>query len=349
LPHGYDGQGPEHSSARIERYLDLCDEDPYTMPCHATLGKKSVGRQHQDCNMQVCYPTVPSNYFHLLRRQVHRDFRKPLIIFTSKALLRHPMAKSAMDEMTGDTRFQRLIPEVLHSDPLQNMEIHGMKSTLRNITWSGHSRDSRIPYAMVTSQDPPKYTTTSNSKVKKESFTLDPPEKIKTLIFCSGQVYYLLAKARAANDLKHIAIVRIEQISPFPFWECKEVVDFYPNLQEVVYCQEESFNSGSWTFIEPRLDTAIKASHWYKTKGKQWAQELEDTRVSGGITNAKLGIPKSIRGGYLVRYAGRDISAAPATGIKKLHAFEEKMFVSEAFFKGELRKPKSIEQGVPIY
>ena len=78
LPHGYDGQGPEHSSARLERFLQLCDEDPYTMPCQDKTGKSSAARQHQDCNMQVVYPTVPSNYFHVLRRQVHREFRKPV-------------------------------------------------------------------------------------------------------------------------------------------------------------------------------------------------------------------------------------------------------------------------------
>jgi 2-oxoglutarate dehydrogenase E1 component len=107
LPHGYDGQGPEHSSARIERFLQLTDEDPYHMPDQTGVDLDSAARQHQDCNVQVVYPTVPSNYFHVLRRQLKRDFRKPLVVFASKALLRHPMAKSSIGEMVEGTRFQR--------------------------------------------------------------------------------------------------------------------------------------------------------------------------------------------------------------------------------------------------
>ncbi|KAK9767478.1 2-oxoglutarate dehydrogenase E1 component [Basidiobolus ranarum] len=106
LPHGYDGQGPEHSSARIERFLQLCDENPYYFPT-----PEKLARQHQDCNMQVVYPTTPANYFHVLRRQVYRGFRKPLVVFNSKSLLRHPLARSSFDEMIGDTKFRRYIPE----------------------------------------------------------------------------------------------------------------------------------------------------------------------------------------------------------------------------------------------
>jgi 2-oxoglutarate dehydrogenase E1 component len=113
LPHGYDGQGPEHSSGRIERFLQLCDDHPYQFPT-----PEKLARQHQDCNMQVVYPSTPANYFHVLRRQLYRDFRKPLIAFTSKSLLRHPLARSTLQEMTGKTYFQRYIPE---SDPKQEL------------------------------------------------------------------------------------------------------------------------------------------------------------------------------------------------------------------------------------
>jgi len=106
LPHGYDGQGPEHSSARIERYLQLCDDHPNVFP-----SPEKIERQHQDCNMQVVYPTTPANYFHVLRRQNHRDFRKPLILFFSKSLLRHPKARSDLSEMVGETHFQRYLPD----------------------------------------------------------------------------------------------------------------------------------------------------------------------------------------------------------------------------------------------
>ncbi|KAG6372856.1 thiamine diphosphate-binding protein [Boletus reticuloceps] len=106
LPHGYDGQGPEHSSGRIERFLQLCGDHPHIFP-----SPEKIERQHQDCNMQVVYPTTPANYFHVLRRQIHRDFRKPLILFFSKSLLRHPRARSDLSEMIGDTNFQRYLPE----------------------------------------------------------------------------------------------------------------------------------------------------------------------------------------------------------------------------------------------
>ncbi|KAG0262061.1 2-oxoglutarate dehydrogenase E1 component [Actinomortierella ambigua] len=106
LPHGYDGQGPEHSSARIERYLQMCDDNPFVYP-----SQEKLSRQHQDCNMQVVYCSTPANYFHALRRQIHRDYRKPLIAFNSKLLLRHPMARSSLEDMTGETTFKRFIPD----------------------------------------------------------------------------------------------------------------------------------------------------------------------------------------------------------------------------------------------
>ncbi|KAM5532119.1 hypothetical protein V8D89_014212 [Ganoderma adspersum] len=106
MPHGFDGQGPEHSSGRIERFLQLCDDHPHIFP-----SPEKIERQHQDCNMQIVYPTTPANYFHVLRRQIHRDYRKPLVVFFSKSLLRHPKARSDLSEMVGDTNFQRYIPE----------------------------------------------------------------------------------------------------------------------------------------------------------------------------------------------------------------------------------------------
>ena len=266
LPHGYDGQGPEHSSARIERFLQLADEDPYNMPNLVGEGLDSATRQHQDCNVQIIYPTVPSNYFHALRRQIHRDFRKPLIVFTSKALLRHPNAKSSLAEMTGSTRFQRLIPEVLHPNALEPLGKSDPLTGLALKTYAGNNKEPRIPYSAVKD---PAYPVKSSLPVQSQpdGFTLLPPDEIKTVIFCSGQVYYLLNKARALNNLRHIAIVRIEQLNPFPFWECKAVIDFYGNsLEEIVYCQEESFNSGSWSFVEPRLKTAIQHSSWFSTE-----------------------------------------------------------------------------------
>ncbi|RMZ81081.1 hypothetical protein DV738_g2392, partial [Chaetothyriales sp. CBS 135597] len=110
LPHGYDGQGPEHSSGRMERFLQLCNEEPRIFP-----SEEKLERQHQDCNMQIAYMTTPANYFHILRRQMNRQFRKPLLIFFSKSLLRHPLARSDIEDFLGDSHFQWIIPDPAHA------------------------------------------------------------------------------------------------------------------------------------------------------------------------------------------------------------------------------------------
>ncbi|KJX92554.1 2-oxoglutarate dehydrogenase e1 component like protein [Zymoseptoria brevis] len=109
LPHGYDGQGPEHSSGRMERFLQLCNEDPRIFP-----KPDKLDRQHQDCNMQITYCTTPANYFHILRRQMNRQFRKPLINFFSKSLLRHPLARSNIEDLEGESHFQWIVPDPAH-------------------------------------------------------------------------------------------------------------------------------------------------------------------------------------------------------------------------------------------
>ncbi|CAH1762723.1 15254_t:CDS:2 [Entrophospora sp. SA101] len=252
LPHGYDGQGPEHSSGRLERFLQLCDDHPYVYPC-----PEKMARQHQDCNMQVVYCTTPANYFHVLRRQIHRDFRKPLIVFASKSLLRHPMARSTLAEMTGETRFSRYIP-----DP--------------------HPE------------------------------TLASPEKITRHVFCSGQVYYTLLKARDQNKMDHVAISRLEQISPFPYDLLSQHVDKYPNAQ-LVWAQEEPLNTGAWSYVAPRIRTLMNHSE------------------------QEAAVP-----------ATRPPSASPATGNKKQHIQEEHDLISQALI-GQVIKPKEIVGGVPIW
>jgi 2-oxoglutarate dehydrogenase E1 component len=247
------------------------------------------------------------------------------------------MARSSIDEMGENTIFQRLIPEVLHPNPLvAKTEYVDFEQ------YSGNNIEPRLPYSLT----------------KDATFELEAPNKIKTVIFCSGQVYYLLYKTRALNKRKDVAIVRLEQLNPFPFIEVQQVIDLYQeSLEEIVYCQEESFNSGAWSFVEPRLETAIRDSAWYnqvkdgQTKGRLWQDKLDEMRCAGGLENARSKLHKtSVRGSRLVRYAGRDISAAPATGIKKQHKFEEKMLLSEALFQGALHyPPKRMEQDVPIF
>ena len=178
LPHGYEGQGPEHSSARIERFMQLCAER----------------------NMEVCQPTTPAQVFHMLRRQAIRKQRKPLIVFTPKSLLRHKEAVSTLDEIAKG-QFQRVIGEV---DPLD-------------------------------------------------------PKKVTRVIFCSGKVYYELIAARRAKNISHIAIVRLEQLYPFPQEAFRAELARYPAATEIVWCQEEPRNQGAWYWIASRqhLDRSL--------------------------------------------------------------------------------------------
>ncbi len=165
LPHGYEGQGPEHSSARIERFLQL-----------------SV-----DHNIQVCIPTTAAQIFHLLRRQIQRRFRKPLIVMAPKSLLRHKLAASNLDELTRGG-FQPVIGDV----------------------------DTAAP------------------------------THITRLVLCSGKVYFDLLERKHAESLDHIAIVRIEQLYPFPWRLLKKELARYPHATEFCWCQEEPQNQGAW-------------------------------------------------------------------------------------------------------
>jgi 2-oxoglutarate dehydrogenase E1 component len=168
LPHGYDGQGPEHSSARLERYLQLCAEE----------------------NMQVCFPSTPAQIFHMLRRQVLRPYRRPLVVMSPKSLLRHPLSVSSLADIT-DRGFQLVIDEVDNLD---------------------RARVSRI-------------------------------------LVCSGKVYFDLIEARRTNQIDDIAVIRVEQLYPFPREELKTAIDHYPNAREVVWVQEEPRNQGAIAYL----------------------------------------------------------------------------------------------------
>ena len=216
LPHGYEGQGPEHSSARLERYLQLCAER----------------------NMQVCNFTTPANYFHALRRQLKRNYRKPLIVMTPKSLLRHKLAVSTLDEFGPDASFRHVIPEI---DPIAE------------------------------------------------------DEAVKRIVFCTGKVYYDLLAARREEKIDTVALVRIEQLYPFPRVSLPKVIARYPNA-EIVWCQEEPQNMGAWTWIDRRLEEAAAAA---------------DRRARP-------------------RYVGRREAASPATGFYTVHNAEQAALVEEA-------------------
>ncbi|CCD23415.1 alpha-ketoglutarate dehydrogenase KGD1 NDAI_0B03810 [Naumovozyma dairenensis CBS 421] len=238
LPHGYDGQGPEHSSGRLERFLQLANEDPRYFP-----SEEKLQRQHQDCNFQVVYPTTPANLFHIIRRQQHRQFRKPLALFFSKQLLRHPLARSNLEEFT-EGGFQWIIEDVEHGKAI------GTK------------------------------------------------EETKRLVLLSGQVYTALHKKRETLGDKTTALMKIEELHPFPFAQLRDAINSYPNLEEIVWCQEEPLNMGSWSFVSPRLKTTLNETT-YKD--------------------------------FTVRYCGRNPSGAVAAGSKALHAAEEEAFLKDVF------------------
>ncbi|KAK9832587.1 hypothetical protein WJX81_001617 [Elliptochloris bilobata] len=258
LPHGYDGQGPEHSSARLERFLQMVDENPYRIPevdQSKWFGGGHLGAQTQQINQQVANVTTPANYFHLLRRQIHRQFRKPLIVMAPKALLRHPAAKSGLwefDDLPDDkgiegVRFKRLIMDESASDRSPN---------------------------------PPE----------------DPSKK--RLIFCTGKVYYELAAEREKQGKAgEIAVVRMEQLAPFPFDLVMREMRRYPDA-DVMWCQEEPLNQGAYAHIAPRLKTCMQA----------------------------LGRAQP----HQIPYAGRPAAAATATGYAKVHAQEQAKLLDDA-------------------
>ena len=216
LPHGYEGQGPEHSSARLERFMQLA----------------------ADNNMQIVQPTTASQIFHVLRRQMVRMFRKPLVIMTPKSLLRNKDATSPLTEFTRG-EFRTVIGEV--------------------------------------------------------DETIDA-SKVKRMICCSGKVYYDLVKKRADKKAFDTAIVRIEQLYPFPHKAFAAELKKYPNLTELVWCQDEPQNQGAWFFVQ----------HY---------------------------IHESMAEGQKLGYAGRPASASPAVGYAHLHQEQQKALLDQAFAK----------------
>ncbi|XP_045493690.1 2-oxoglutarate dehydrogenase, mitochondrial isoform X2 [Colias croceus] len=232
-PHGMEGMGPEHSSARLERFLQMSSDDPDYMPPESPDYEV---RQLHDCNWIVANCSTPASLFHILRRQIALPFRKPLILMTPKSLLRHPECKSSFDEMAEGTAFRRVLPE--------------------------------------------------------EGPASENPDKVRKVAFCSGRVYYDLLKERRDRGLeKDIAIVRLEQISPFPYDQLKSEIAKYPNAQ-LVWSQEEHKNMGSWSYVEPRFRTLL-------------------------------------RGQRQLSYNGRATAASPATGSKAAHNKELKNLLDE--------------------
>ncbi|MBW3660876.1 MAG: 2-oxoglutarate dehydrogenase E1 component, partial [Gemmatimonadetes bacterium] len=220
LPHGYEGQGPEHSSGRLERFLELCAES----------------------NLQVVNLTTPAQLFHALRRQMNRDFRKPLVVMTPKSLLRHKLAVSRLEDFT-DSSFRPVIDEC----------------------------------------------------------HLEDREKTKTLLVCSGKIYYTLLEARREREIDDVAIARVEQLYPFPDRAFREMVQGWPfSLERIVWVQEEPENMGAWRNTRHRLERNL---------------------------------PEGVALGYVARAA----AASPATGSYRVHKREEDALIEAAFGGTEKR------------
>lgn len=211
LPHGYEGQGPEHSSARLERYLHLCAEH----------------------NMQVCMPTTPAQIYHLLRRQMLRDYRKPIIVMTPKSLLRHKNAVSTLEDLSTG-KFQNVIDD-----------------------------------------------------------DVDHVDKVTRLVLCSGKVYYDLMDLRKEDNTGHVAVVRLEQLYPFPHADFIRVFGRYKSVTEVIWCQEEPQNQGAWYQVQHRFR-------------------------------------KYLRDNQQLHYVGREASASPAVGYYSLHVEQQYAVVRQA-------------------
>lgn len=214
LPHGYDGQGPEHSSARLERYLQLCAED----------------------NMQVCMPSTPAQIFHMLRRQILRPYRKPLIVMTPKSLLRHKLSVSNIEDITQG-KFECVLDEV---DELRK-------------------------------------------------------EKVTRILICSGKIYYDLLEKKRENKIEDIAILRIEQLYPFPKEEIAMLISTYTNVKDVVWVQEEPVNQGSWFYL------------------------LGRSHLSGAVESF-----------HHLTCIARPYSASPAVGYLSKHLIQQEMIINEA-------------------
>ncbi|CAJ1428992.1 unnamed protein product, partial [Effrenium voratum] len=327
LPHGYDGQGPNHSSARLERFLQLTNDDPNHLPgnspedlreidkafdildtgegilkeeqvksylqpasdfelewelwlktAQSALGRPARGlaagvtRQEwrqvmqqlyrrnaeKDANIFVLNVTTPAQYFHVLRRQAHRPFKKPLVLMTPKYLLHHSKATSAFEDFSEQNFFMRVIVDY---SPLLT-ELASRSDNTRHLSTSKTGAPLTLPL-----------------------------ESVRRVILCSGQIYYKLSHKRRSGKIKDVVLVRLEQISPFPYDRIIKALSYYPNA-DVVWCQEEPKNMGAWFYVQPRLATAGRRD---------------------------------------VAYVGRPAAAAPATGSQQIHAEETRLILDAAF------------------
>lgn len=331
LPHGFDGQGPDHSSARVERFLALCNDDGDSLPGDAareraeaaasfaaladgggrvdraraadllaslgagggdadaaaaalwteagvppdaaldasdwtTLMRRYLRRNAEArANMFVVVPSTPAQLFHVLRRQLNRPYAKPLVVASPKRLHHHGPATSPLADLGPGTSFTRVIDDGGPADNTRHRAAHPATGAAFNV----------------------------------------PPASVRRLLLCSGQLYYTLTAARRARRTRDVALVRVEQLSPFPHDRVAAVADLYP-AADVVYVQEEPKNQGAWRFVQPRINTALR--------------ELATVRAGGG----RDGPPRT------VRYIGRPPAGTTATASVAIHRDEVRGIVDAA-------------------
>ena len=305
LPHGYDGQGPEHSSARLERFLQLVDGDPDEIRTRSP-------------NLLVAQPSTPAQYFHLLRRQIHSPQLKPLVLASPKWLLHHGPCKSALEHFGPGTAFAPLIVDGAEEDNLRHQDAH---------LWGGDAAVSalREGWRCPGGEHPDPTRVRLVAGGANGDWCAEAREKVERVALCNPNTYYKLAAMRRARRDGRIALARLEQVAPFPYEAVARLAAAYPNA-EITWVQEAPKNMGPWAWLQTRFRAAVRAygleQERHGTSGVR-ARDAHDL-----VDNGERGEPKLLPA---LHYIGRPAAASPATGSYRVHLQEQKELLRAVF------------------